>query len=1110
MFKNKKNREKASLNGFTLIEVLIVIAIIGILAGIGVFQAYDAKQKAKNAAIAVEINSLRLAEELIYSERGSYIDPALAQADASSDVERDIKRVWDHIAVLSGGKQESAVFDASGTKQPSVDSTNTVPVSNNEEEKGSENQEEGTMQDSTENDRSSGDTSNSTKSEKKKTSSKKNVAWAVAVKLPSYTTGTGYYADSKKSCEFSWPEKNEPVDFSLANTCNAVAKGEAPPKKPSTPPPVVATIPPVTTPIPETPTETPVPDIELPVFSVPSFFGTGKVWQVGPTRQYKKPSDVVALVQDGDTVEIDSAVYRCDTSVKWRANNLTLRGVGGRPHLDAKGCSISGGKAIWNPGGKNLLIDNIEFSGAKVSDTNGAGIRYDGGGEVIIRNSYFHDNENGILFTPLATKYNRDEVSLLIEYSKFSKNGYSDGKSHNFYIQKIGTFTFRYNVSESSKAGHLVKTRAKKNFILYNRLTQLDGTGSYEIDISEGGETYIIGNVIQQGANSENRGIVAYAGEGRNAVALDGTLDREMKLYFINNTIINDNPGGSSGINLYDYGVSEVVIANNLVTGLTESRFVNYRNPEKNTASKTTFLNNVITESPGFNDRNQYSYYLTASSPAINAGTAIGVKNSVDLKASQQYIHEARVEPRPVNGVIDAGAYEYDGRIITKPTLSLNLSTPQIPYNTTATISWNSENTLSCTASGAWSGIKQSSGAETVGPFTADTKFSLNCAGIGGSVETEVTLLVSPNPELANYPEYEFIQLPNTKLRSICNESGDLRGTVGCSTLNGNLIATYDSKRNTVYFWQGGLRNYWGNGVSALNLNTKTIARATEPTEPKSVVGYTGANYNMITPCNGVWALTDGTGAVPAPINSYSAFLYLPDIDRVASLGGKVACGVSTFADKGWFFNPSTSKWDLKYQTSPVADVGANGFLDTETNTVILGNTKGIYRYDYRANTFTSLGGTTPSPWSVGSTVDPRNKLWLFLGGSVTNNSLPVLDISNLSSGPLPTHETSWKVTGDTQILKIGSPGVAYDPVNKLVVGWRGDGKIYFIEPDKTAKAVTILGYPIRNSPIANNVSAAHKFMYIPSLQAFLVFAGIDQDMYLLKSTGKKINLSTP
>src|SRR5258708_2804771 len=46
----------------------------------------------------------------------------------------------------------------------------------------------------------------------------------------------------------------------------------------------------------------------------PTSFGTGQVWHVGPTEQYKKPSDVVSLVHDGDVVEIDAATYACDTS----------------------------------------------------------------------------------------------------------------------------------------------------------------------------------------------------------------------------------------------------------------------------------------------------------------------------------------------------------------------------------------------------------------------------------------------------------------------------------------------------------------------------------------------------------------------------------------------------------------------------------------------------------------------------------------------------------------------------------------------------------------------------------------------------------------------------
>ena len=41
---------------------------------------------------------------------------------------------------------------------------------------------------------------------------------------------------------------------------------------------------------------------------------------------------------------------------------------------------IAGGKAIWLDTAKNLTVENIEFSGARVPDRNGAGIRAEGEG----------------------------------------------------------------------------------------------------------------------------------------------------------------------------------------------------------------------------------------------------------------------------------------------------------------------------------------------------------------------------------------------------------------------------------------------------------------------------------------------------------------------------------------------------------------------------------------------------------------------------------------------------------------------------------------------------------------------------------------------------------
>src|SRR5262244_2595146 len=77
----------------------------------------------------------------------------------------------------------------------------------------------------------------------------------------------------------------------------------------------------------------------------------------------------------------------------------------------------SNGKAILIISGNNITVQNLEFSGAKVADENGAGIRYEGG-NLTIRHSDFHDNEDGILGQGGPSN------TLLIERSTFIHNGY--------------------------------------------------------------------------------------------------------------------------------------------------------------------------------------------------------------------------------------------------------------------------------------------------------------------------------------------------------------------------------------------------------------------------------------------------------------------------------------------------------------------------------------------------------------------------------------------------------------------------------------------------------------------------------------------------------------
>ncbi|GAB4345073.1 MAG: hypothetical protein Kow006_01810 [Gammaproteobacteria bacterium] len=69
-----------------------------------------------------------------------------------------------------------------------------------------------------------------------------------------------------------------------------------------------------------------------------------------------------------------------------------------------------------------------------------------------------------------------------------------------------------------------------------------------------------------------------------------------------------------------------------------------------------------------------------------------------------------------------------------------------VDYNESATLNWSTANADSCTASGGWSGAKGTAGSESVGPLTAGASFTLQCTGIGGSINRTVSVSVNPPP----------------------------------------------------------------------------------------------------------------------------------------------------------------------------------------------------------------------------------------------------------------------------------------------------------------------------------------------------------------------------
>lgn len=384
------------------------------------------------------------------------------------------------------------------------------------------------------------------------------------------------------------------------------------------------------------------------IFTVPlsGLFGPSAhaaTLQVGPGKPFVTPCAAIAVAAAGDRIEIDTTGNYAGDVCQWFTSNLTIVGVGtGRALINAAGNNAQG-KGTWVISGNDTTVENIEFTGSTVPDMNGAGIRQEGN-NLTVRNCYFHDNQDGILS-------GGGNSTILIEFSEFFRNGAGDGFSHNLYIGNVTKLIFRYNYSHGAVIGHLLKSRAAENDIYYNRLTdESTGTASYEVDLPNGGLSFIVGNLIEKGPLAQNSSLVAYQEEGPAA----GNPDHE--LFVVNNTIVNDLGNGTFVV-VHPSVTVPAIIKNNIFQGAgsitTQGTAVEANN----------FSGNASLANPA-----SFDYHLLAGSPAIDAGADPGQGGGVSLTPVFQYVHPSCAEGRTTTGAaIDIGAYEFNGGNATPP-----------------------------------------------------------------------------------------------------------------------------------------------------------------------------------------------------------------------------------------------------------------------------------------------------------------------------------------------------------------------------------------------------------------------------------------------------------
>jgi hypothetical protein len=285
----------------------------------------------------------------------------------------------------------------------------------------------------------------------------------------------------------------------------------------------------------------------------------GTTLTVGQGKQYTTIAAAVAAAHTGDTILVDAGTYTNDFPGTIN-KNLTLAGVGGMVHMVAT-TAPPNGKAILDVGGSgvSVTIENFEFSGAAVADGNGAGIRYEGG-NLTLMGDYFHNNQDGLL---AAADTNG---SITITSSEFAQNGTSSGLTHNLYVGEVGTLTVFHSYFTGAIGGHEIKSRAENTIITHSRIQDgPTGTASYDIDLPNGGNAIIAGNVIEKGSQAQNPIIVS--------VGEEGNVYTSTSIKVGNNNILNDD-SSPSVVAVQNDTTAAAVVSNDLTWDLSPSQML--------------------------------------------------------------------------------------------------------------------------------------------------------------------------------------------------------------------------------------------------------------------------------------------------------------------------------------------------------------------------------------------------------------------------------------------------------------------------------------------------------------------------------------------------------
>lgn len=232
-------------------------------------------------------------------------------------------------------------------------------------------------------------------------------------------------------------------------------------------------------------------------------------WLVSPPGGALSLPEAVTQAADGDVLDLVPGEYRV-AGLRLEGRKLTLRGAAAGVVFKGEGKPVKPRSLLSVQGGE-VTLENLRFEGMRSEDGEGAGVRFDGGGRLHVRDCVFLDNEAG-----LAAGH-AESAALTIERCQFGMAPRVRGGLHHLLdVGRIARLDITGTRLQQGFEGHLLRSRARESRIAWNLIVDGPrGGASYEVELPHGGLATLIGNIIGQGAESQNRVMVSYGSGDR-------------------------------------------------------------------------------------------------------------------------------------------------------------------------------------------------------------------------------------------------------------------------------------------------------------------------------------------------------------------------------------------------------------------------------------------------------------------------------------------------------------------------------------------------------------------------------------------------------------------